>query len=723
MIVMMHRCINKTTYQIAKMKPITISNPMKTYYRLIAVINCAAAYLLMQGALGQITVGNIRATQRPATKLVDIDHDITGTGIPVKVFLEVSSDGGATWIVPAASVTGSVGSGILPGSNRRITWDADIDWNGRFSNLMQFRVTASTVPGVAAIPGGSFVMGSPVGEQGRDSDETQHPVTISSFSIERKEVTWSLWTEIQSLALSNGYNDLGNGLNGATGDASGNHPVTNITWWDVVKWCNLRSEIEGRVPAYHTNPAFTSANILRTGGSAVFADWGADGYRLPTEAEWEYACRAGTTDAFYNGPILYGGTTPLDPILNSAGWYGGNSGENTHPVGMKVPNALGLYDIHGNVWEWCWDWYGPYVTGQQTNPRGALTGTSRVRRGGGWSNYAYVCRSASRVTWVPESKSEIIGFRCALNATAAAAASSPNVSVDTRVIYCTITASGENGSVSGAGTFVLGTTALIAGSPAPGYLFSGWTGDVNGTDNPLSVLMDSNKSITATFGQDTNDDDDDGFTNYEEIVIHGTNPGVLDTDGDGVKDSKDAFPLDNTEWLDTDHDGIGDNADTDDDGDGYSDVDEISIYGTNPKRADSDGDGLSDPDEIEIHLTNPNLADTDDDGLSDGAEFLTYLTNPKMTDTDGDGFLDGYEILTGKLPLDPLSKPALVAEARAAIGFTFPAALDKTYRIEDSNDLVIWSTVESGINGNGTQIQRFYTTRNKPMRYFRVEED
>ncbi len=157
--------------------------------------------------------------------------------------------------------------------------------------------------------------------------------------------------------------------------------------------------------------------------------------------------------------------------------------------------------------------------------------------------------------------------------------------------------------------------------------------------------MNSDKTIGAIFSPDTNDDDEDGLTNYQEIVELGTNPGLKDTDEDDVEDGDDAFPLDINEWLDTDHDGTGDNADLDDDGDGLSDVEEVETYGTNPKRADSDGDGLSDPSELQTHLTNPNLADTDHDGLSDGTEVLTHHTNPKVGDTDGDGFLVSRKIL------------------------------------------------------------------------------
>ena len=293
-------------------------------------------------------------------------------------------------------------------------------------------------------------------------------------------------------------------------------------------------------------------------------------------------------------------------------------------------------------------------------------------------------------------------------------------SIDTNE-YRTLAASGTHGTLIGSGIYLLNTNVTLTAVPTPGYLFTGWTGNASGTANPLLVLMDADKTVTATFTPDTADDDGDDLTNFQEIVEYDTDPTKPDTDGDGAKDGADAFPLDPAETLDTDRDGTGDNADSDDDDDGYSDTDEITAHHTNPKRADSDGDGLTDPQEIETHHTNPNIADTDNDGLRDGGEFATYHTNPLIGDTDGDGFLDGYEVLTGKLPLDPLDKPALVAEARTAIEFTFSSAIGKTYRIEASTDLETWAIVESGIAGNGSQVQRFYSTRGQPKRYFRVE--
>jgi len=145
---------------------------------------------------------------------------------------------------------------------------------------------------------------------------------------------------------------------------------------------------------------------------------------------------------------------------------------------------------------------------------------------------------------------------------------------------------------------------------------------------------------------------------------------------------------------------------------------------------DTDDDGVLDWHETGTGIyvspedtgTSPTNPDSDGDGLQDGAEVFTYQTNPNLQDTDGDGYLDDYEIQTGKSPLDIADHPALVAEASTAIEFTFPSAIGKTYQIEDSHDMSIWTTVESGIAGNGGQIQRFYSTRNVPHRFLRVEE-
>jgi formylglycine-generating enzyme required for sulfatase activity len=163
-------------------------------------------------------------------------------------------------------------------------------------------------------------------------------------------------------------------------------PVENVSWNDCLEFCRKLTERQraaGRLPA----------------GVA---------YRLPTEAEWEYACRAGTTTRYYTGDS--------ESDLARAGWYDGNSGDRTHPVGQKVANAFGLYDMHGNVWEWCQDWYGPYGTANATDPRGPQRGPGRVVRGGGWYYYARKCRSAYRNFCNPDNAYDFYGFRLVLPA-------------------------------------------------------------------------------------------------------------------------------------------------------------------------------------------------------------------------------------------------------------------------------------------------------------------
>jgi len=229
------------------------------------------------------------------------------------------------------------------------------------------------------INGGTFAMGSPANEYGRSVNEgPQHQVTVSSFYMAKYQVTQADYLEIM-------------GINPSTfkGD---NLPVEQVSWYDAVNYCNKRSLKEGLTPAYTVN------------GSSVSWNREANGYRLPTEAEWEYACRAGTVTPFYSG------TTVAD-----AGWYSGNSKGRTQPVGEKTPNAWGLYDMHGNVLEWCWDWLGSYTSAAQTDPIGVTSGTGRVYRGGSWHFESYQNRSAYRFGNHPFLKTFFLGFRVACN--------------------------------------------------------------------------------------------------------------------------------------------------------------------------------------------------------------------------------------------------------------------------------------------------------------------
>jgi formylglycine-generating enzyme required for sulfatase activity len=246
------------------------------------------------------------------------------------------------------------------------------------------------------IPAGTFTMGSPGTEPGRFSDEVQHEVTLTkAIYVSTHEVTQLEWQAVM------GWN---------TSYFPGvNRPVETLTWYDAVSFCNLRSTGEGLTAAYTITGITYNGNHITN--ATVTWNQAANGYRLLTEAEWEYACRATSTTAFCNGAITNLACSPLDPNLDLVGWYCGNAGSATHDVGGKTANVWGLKDIHGNVWEWCWDWYGTYPTGPLTDPTGPASGSYRVLRGGGWDYYALRCRSAIRYYYDPYYMGRGLGLR------------------------------------------------------------------------------------------------------------------------------------------------------------------------------------------------------------------------------------------------------------------------------------------------------------------------
>jgi formylglycine-generating enzyme required for sulfatase activity len=225
------------------------------------------------------------------------------------------------------------------------------------------------------VEGGAFQMGSSNGE----SDEKPvHTVTVKSFYMGRTEVTQKEWREV-----------MGNNPSEFRGD---NLPVENISWYEMIEYCNKLSLKEGLTPAY------------RGSGNSITCDFNASGYRLPTEAEWEYAAKGGNKDYL---SYEYAGGNSVDSVA----WYERNSGNRTHPVGMKQSNSLGLYDMSGNVLEGCWDWYGGYSGGNQADPRGASSGTERILRGGSWNFPATFGRSAFRCVHIPSDRDPYVGFR------------------------------------------------------------------------------------------------------------------------------------------------------------------------------------------------------------------------------------------------------------------------------------------------------------------------
>lgn len=287
-------------------------------------------------------------------------------------------------------------------------------------------VTGQEVPeGFVLIEGGSFQMGSPDSEPWRSGDENQHSVTVSDFYISPYELTQA---EFQMVTDRNPSNFSGENL-----------PVENISWLDAIFYCNARSELEGLTPTYTID------------GQNVTWNREANGYRLPTEAEWEYACRGGTTTPFNteNSPsadeVNYYGHYPYEIEGNyfsqgNLDTQPGQYRETTVEVGSFSPNAYGLYDMHGNVSEWVWDYYGSYSIEGQNDPTGPETGLLRVYRGGGWNDFAKNMRSAYRATMEQDHGSFNIGIRLVRNAVAGAGS---------------VSGSAANNSVSGDGNILI----------------------------------------------------------------------------------------------------------------------------------------------------------------------------------------------------------------------------------------------------------------------------
>jgi formylglycine-generating enzyme required for sulfatase activity len=250
---------------------------------------------------------------------------------------------------------------------------------------------------------------------------TGRTVILSPFKIAKYATTYELWYEVRQWAAGNGYIILNagrEGHDGTTGDSpttvAKTEPVTYINWRDAVIWCNAYSEMSGKEPVYYTDTSYTtvlkvSTNTDSTNTAADYAKMkpGANGFRLPTEAEWEYAARGGGIPAI-TGTFVY--TYAGSNTIEDVAWYSVNA-SGTHEVGTKNPNTLGLYNMSGNVREWCWDWFGNIGTGTVDNPKGPASSSHRVIRGGGWIYDASHCTVAYRNIFSPSYGSGTIGFR------------------------------------------------------------------------------------------------------------------------------------------------------------------------------------------------------------------------------------------------------------------------------------------------------------------------
>ena len=438
------------------------------------VLWLGVGFLLSLPAMGQAPmVSNVVAQQRPGTKLVDITYNVTAVTPTVAISLLISNDDGASYNIPAKTLSGAVGGDVTTGTGKVITWNAGVDWNGNYNAGMRFEVTAddgviapsitiqpssqtvisgskatltveasgsgplnyqwlkgrvgtnitrvgtnsasfttpaltettsywvivsntagivhsslAIISAMVIIPEGNFTMG-------RNSENWSDvlaplPVTVyvSTFYMDKFEVTKELWDEVRLWAIANNFIIYAPG----EGQAA-NHPVNCLSWWDVIAWCNARSRKEGLRPCYLVDRVYVTSSSNNTRAPNV--DWTANGYRLPTQAEWEKAARGGLSDMSYpwgsnfishaeaNFDAGYGNYHPNYSNgydVGTIGYY--QTIPYTSPVGSFVANNYGLHDMAGNVEEWCWNVPSPVVDGA-IDPRGDGKGQYQPIRGGG----------------------------------------------------------------------------------------------------------------------------------------------------------------------------------------------------------------------------------------------------------------------------------------------------------------------------------------------------
>ena len=324
--------------------------------RIITLIAITA--ITMFSATAQ-TITNVRFEQVGKQLVITYNLDAP-TSSQWQISVSASTDNGTTWGNNLSSVTGDVGKGIKPGPNKKITWDV-LTERTSVTGTISFKVKAEgNLLGeieMVFVQGGTFQMGS---NDGESYEKPVHTVTVSDFYIGKTEITQKQWRDI-----------MGNNPSYYTN--CDNCPVEQVSWDDIQDFLQKLNQ--------------------KTDKS----------YRLPTEAEWEYAAKGCNKSKGYT----FSGSNSLGDVA----WFNDNSGSKTHPVAQLQPNELGVYDMSGNVWEWCSDWYGDYVGYAQTNPKGPASGSSRVLRGGGWGGTLQFCRAASRNRINPDYRDSPVGFR------------------------------------------------------------------------------------------------------------------------------------------------------------------------------------------------------------------------------------------------------------------------------------------------------------------------
>lgn len=326
------------------------------------------------------SVENVVVTRQ--NKAIIVAYDLLGLaeGQTATVSLYCSEDGSNSWGSKLRFVMGDVGEGIKGGYGKQLVWQRLEESERLSGDCINFEVRAMRSSKsiistddfeMVFVQGGSFMMGCSSEQDHKcDDDETPvHQVRLSDYYIGKYELSQRQWS-----AVMGDSDSLSNPSEFSNCD---NCPVEQVSWNDVQEFIKKLNQKTGK------------------------------NYRLPTEAEWEYAARGGNQSKGYK----YSGSNNSEDV----GWYVNNSGRKTHPVGQKKANELGIYDMSGNVWEWCSDWYGSYSSVSQQNPQGPDSGTERVNRGGGCLSGERYARVSYRYTWDPDFKFNYLGFRLVLD--------------------------------------------------------------------------------------------------------------------------------------------------------------------------------------------------------------------------------------------------------------------------------------------------------------------
>jgi len=351
------------------------------------------------------SIDNLSASQRPdGSQIVDITYDLTGTEAAYTITAEVSFNGGAGYL-PILTATGDIGGGVTPGIGKLIQWQIGFDYPNLFSDSTRIHLTAESGGDwpvtMVTIPGGSFEMGD-IWNAGWSNELPVHTVTLSSFAISATEITNQQYADYLTEALANG--EITASSSSVTGpwEGGGSYEYLDLN--------GGYSQISYSGGVFTVDSGKEDHPVIEVSwyGATAFAEH--YGGRLPTEAEWEYAARgiAAGVDTKWSG-------TSSESALPDYAWYSANWDGDWEPeaVATKLPNANGLYDMSGNVWEWCSDWYssGYYDNSPDVDPQGPESGSSRVLRGGYYYDDAPDLRCSDRGSDDPSDTHGHIGFR------------------------------------------------------------------------------------------------------------------------------------------------------------------------------------------------------------------------------------------------------------------------------------------------------------------------